>query len=121
MSLIPTTKLNPSELDRLVDIETKEIVVQSNGQQVESWVTTATDVYAKVVQVSGNKVLAAQQLQIQFDYQITIRWRSGFNLLPDTNAVNSRFQYNGQTLEIIKQPAEVGRRQYLECVCVVRL
>ncbi len=96
------------DLDRLVAIEKREVRRAKNGSETFEWVTAFDRVPAKVEQLSSSKILAADQMEVKFDYIVTIRFKAGLD------EKNYRLIYLGRTLEITRFPKEIGRRQFQE-------
>lgn len=107
-------KITTNDLDRLVNVEKRTIARGANGSAVETWAVEYASVPAKVLQVGGTDRFLSDQIEGQFDYIITIR----FKALIDEKAY--RLTYQGRILDITRYPKEIGRRQFLEILCKVR-
>lgn len=112
---MPTLKLNASDLNKRVTIQREALNPQDNGFELEEWVDVVKNVPAKVQQMTGRKIVASGQEQIQYDHLVTVRWIRSFQF----SGVKYRVLYRGQELEIISEPAEIGVRQFMELVCKV--
>lgn len=97
------------QMDRLITIQENVGTLDHNNQKVPSWqnVSTGPEVWAMKQEKTGNETYESDQLvAIQATFW-TIRYRS--DITP-----KHRIVYNGKNYDILSQPVELGRQQYLE-------
>lgn len=111
---MPTLRLSSSDLNKRITIQREALDVKGNGSEEETWVEVVANVPAKVVQTTARKIQSAGQEQIQYDHVVTIRWIESFEF----TGVKHRVIYKGRPLEIVKEPAEIGIKQFLELTCL---
>ena len=95
-------------MDRRATILVRSLSQNGYGEQIETFATVDT-VWAQKVELSGQEVLAAQQVSAEVTTIFRIRWRS------DVTAT-CRLLVDGVTY-MIAYIAELGRRERLELTC----
>lgn len=85
--------MNIGEYNRRVAVQTNTPSTNSFGDSTASWATTST-VWAKVINLTGGKLEAARQIDIEASVEIHIRFCGGIT-------VANQLTYNGRTFEIV--------------------
>jgi SPP1 family predicted phage head-tail adaptor len=96
--------MNPGDLDRLIELQTRTVSDTDYGHRQETWVTVAT-LWAKVQQGKvTEQTRNSDEIAIE-RIKFTIRYRSNLSNL-------WRIVYQGRIYKIIGAPQEVGRRHW---------
>lgn len=98
-----------------VDIESFEITLDSNGAQVEEWVSIRDSeepdlIPAEIVPLSGREFVAAQAVQAGVTTRITIRWREGV-------VAKMRVDHDGDIYNIKAVLPDPTLRRHLTLMC----
>ncbi len=105
-------QLSAGSLDQLVTLQARSSGADERGQERDTWVDVATNVWARVAPRRGRDYFAAAQEQATFDCTVLLRYRTDI-----TPAM--RVLWNGQPLELVGEPVNVGGAGvYLELLCV---
>ena len=86
------------DFNRRVAVQTNTPTKNDYGDVVDSWATTST-VWAKVINLTGGKLEAARQIDIQASVEIQMRF-CGTGGVSDIT-VKNRLVYNTRELEIV--------------------
>ncbi len=103
--------MNPGLLDRRITILEPS---GSEKNQLNELVPSLVEVgrfWARVETLKGREVLKLEKINSELPYKITIRYRKGIHSA-------MVLKYEERELEIISPPIEIGRRKYLELMCV---
>lgn len=71
-------------------------------------------VHASIDALRGEERLQAAALEVSITHRVLIRWH------PQVTEA-TRIQWGARVLEVVGPPAEIGRRQLLECLAVERV
>lgn len=99
------------QLDRRITIQTSTRSETYPGEWEETWTDGAT-VWASVHEATGRELIRAGQVDAEQPIVVTTRYRA-----TSTVTTHDRFTYNGEVLHI-RSRREIGRRAYLEYLCV---
>ena len=86
------------DYNRIVEVQTKTPGKDSMGGDTVTWATTS-DVWAKVINLTGGKLEAARQIDIDASVEIQTRFCGTGGVAGIT--VQTQLVYNGRTLEIV--------------------
>ena len=104
--------MRSGRLDRLITIKSKSIITNSFGEEVIVWVTTASDVWAERLELSGSERFTAQQTVPNMSCKYRIRYRR--NITPLNILIEGGNEYDIQAV------LEIGRKEGLELICSTR-
>ena len=101
--------MNAADLRHRISIRRRSTAEDALGQEVRSWVEIAS-VRAKVENLKGNEILAANAERAENVYKITIRYRP--NIVEKMQII-----YESQPLDITNVSDIEGRKRELEIMC----
>ena len=102
--------LNPGSFDRRITLQTLAVGKSDLHERTTSAQDVAT-VWARWEDLRGRELFAQGQEQLVYEARCVIRWRS------DVQA-DWRVVYRGVVYDIVGQPIERGRREFLELMLV---
>jgi SPP1 family predicted phage head-tail adaptor len=113
------SKINIGELDRRVTIQYKVITQNDFNEDQESGWDDVQDVWAKVVERTGNESQQADRLTTNRAVSFTIRWRSDIDkdgqITINSVKYIARIVYGGFAYDIVSV-IDIGRKRFLEIV-----
>ena len=104
----------PGELRRRVTLQQRIQGQDAAGGILATWADLAT-VSAKVDQLTGRELLAAQAVHAEITLEVTVRWRP--ELADPRTAARYRVRYGTRTLSIHGVIDIDDRRQYVVLQC----
>jgi len=98
------------DLRERVDLYAYTLATSTDGDQTETWATYATRVPARVAPLQGRDRYAAQAIQANLAYRVTIRYRTDIT-------AHDRVYWGGRKLEIhgIVNPEARDRFLVMDC------
>ncbi len=106
--------MQAGKLRHRVDIQSRAATQDSLGEQVHTWTAVATSVPARVEQLSGKELFAAQQINPQISHAIAMRYYSGLD-------PKNRILWEGRYLDILYIANPDARREQHQLLCLERL
>lgn len=101
--------MRAGDLRHKIMIQSRGAAADANGQQIILW-TNLADIHAKVEELGGYELMAANSIRASNTTRVTIRYR------PDVTE-KMRILYNGKILDITSTSDVDGRRRELELMC----
>lgn len=102
--------LGAGQFDQRIKLQSKSVTRNGIGEEVVSWVDTAT-VWARVEPIRGREFFAAAQMQDATDHRITIRYRTGVTR-------DMRVMWGTTALDIVSVIDVNARHENLELMCL---
>jgi SPP1 family predicted phage head-tail adaptor len=92
-----------------INLQSKTGTPDEYGEPIESWTTYAT-VRARISPLSGEELIAAQQVQAETTHNVEIRYRAAVT-------TTNKIIFGSRTLEIVSivNPDERNKNQILLC------
>lgn len=106
--------MQAGKLRHRVNIEVRATTRGNLGGQVQTWTAVATSVPARVEQLSGKELFAAQQINPQLSHKVSMRYYSGLD-------PKHRLLWEGRYLDILSIANPDARREEHLLLCLERV